>query len=49
MKDWKAAVRTWEKRETARSGTTNKFNKFEQRDNDMTAIEEKMFRRRAAL
>ena len=25
MKDWKACVRTWEKRETARSGTTNRF------------------------
>lgn len=24
MKDWKASVRTWEKRETARSGTTSK-------------------------
>jgi hypothetical protein len=26
MRDWKASVRTWETRETARSGTTKEFN-----------------------
>lgn len=49
MKDWKACVRTWEKREPpkARSGTTNKFNAFEQRENDMSDIEARMMKRRA--
>ena len=36
MKDWKASVRTWETRETARSGTTDSFIK---QDYDITAIE----------
>lgn len=50
LTDWKAAVRTWEQkdREKARSGTTNKFNAFEQRKNDMDDIESKMFNRRLA-
>lgn len=49
MKDWKACVRTWEKREPpkARSGTANKFNTFEQRENDMSDIEARMMKRRA--
>lgn len=42
MKDWKACVRTWEKRETARSGTTSKssFNSIMKQDYDFNAIEE---------
>lgn len=41
MKDWKAAVRNWsrDKRPVARSGTTNRFNDFEQRTYDYGAIE----------
>lgn len=41
MKDWKAAVRNWsrEKRPVARSGTTNRFNDFEQRNYDYNAME----------
>lgn len=48
MKDWRAAVRTWEKRdkERARSGTSNKFNSFEQRQNDFDEIESRMFNKR---
>lgn len=42
MKDWKAAVRTWEKRDTARKheqNQKNRFNQFEQRDYDYDALE----------
>ena len=41
MKDWKAAVRNWsrDKRPVARSGTTNRFNDFDQRTYDYGAIE----------
>lgn len=41
MKDWKAAVRNWsrDKRPVARSGTTNRFNDFEQRTYDFNAME----------
>ena len=40
MKDWRAAVRNWEKRETARSGTTRKReHNYPQRDYDLDAIE----------
>lgn len=41
MKDWKAAVRTWEKRETARSGTPkkNQFNNFTQNQYDFESLE----------
>ena len=39
MKDWRAAVRTWEKEETARSGTTTRRHNFEQSDYDLEAIE----------
>lgn len=42
MKDWKAAVRTWEKRDTVRKheqNQKNRFNQFEQRDYDYDALE----------
>ena len=42
MKDWKAAVRTWEKRDSNRQSeqkARNKFNRFEQRDYDFDALE----------
>ena len=40
MKDWRAAVRNWEKRETARSGTTRKReHNYPQREYDLDAIE----------
>lgn len=42
MKDWKAAVRTWEKRDSTRQSeqkAKNKFNRFEQRDYDFDALE----------
>ena len=42
MKDWKAAVRTWEKRDSTRQSeqkARNKFNRFEQRDYDFDALE----------
>ena len=48
MKDWMAAVRTWEKSETARSGTiakVNKFNQFEQRDYDYDELEKQLLAR----
>lgn len=43
MKDWKACVRTWERREATRAGTRGKpnpFNQMMQTDYDMKAIEE---------
>ena len=40
MKDWRAAVRSWEKEENARSGTTKKReHNYPQRDYDLDAIE----------
>lgn len=53
LTDWKAGVRTWERKdkedaETARSGTNNRFNNFEQRQNDMSEIEKRMMQRRVA-
>ena len=40
MKDWRAAVRNWEKEENARSGTTKKReHNYPQRDYDLDAIE----------
>ena len=40
MKDWRAAVRNWEKEENARSGTTKKReHNYQQRDYDLDAIE----------
>lgn len=42
MKDWKAAVRTWEKRDSTRQSeqkARNKFNRFEQRDYDFDSLE----------
>jgi len=42
MKDWKAAVRTWEKRDSTHQSeqkARNKFNRFEQRDYDFDALE----------
>lgn len=38
MKDWKAAVRTWEHRETARSGTT-RHSKIQGQDYDLDELE----------
>lgn len=43
MKDWKACVRTWERREKTRAGTRGKpnpFNQMMQTDYDMKSIEE---------
>lgn len=46
MKDWKAAVRTWERRDKERgnppqrSGTTNKFNAYSNKQSyDFAALE----------
>lgn len=42
MKDWKAAVRTWEKSDKpTKEKSTNKFINFEQRDYDFDKIEKK--------
>lgn len=40
MKDWKAAIRTWERREKTTPG--NKFNNFEQNTYDFDALERQM-------
>ena len=50
MKDWKAAVRTWERREEpkARSGTTNNFKNFEERKTNLDLLEEQYFRKKYA-
>lgn len=50
MKDWKAAVRTWERREEpkARSGTTNNFKNFEERKTNLDLLEEQYFRQKYA-
>lgn len=44
MKDWKAAVRTWEKSEKDKKpiGRTNKFNQFKQNDYDFDALEKEL-------
>ena len=50
MKDWKAAVRTWEKRENSTSQqpkqqSTNKFNQYPQREytaDDYAEIERRL-------
>lgn len=54
MKDWKAAVRTWEQRDikntTAKPKSTNKFNQFPQRaysTNDYESMEQRLLNRRA--
>lgn len=48
MKDWKAAVRTWERRgkkEGSPQGKQNQFNQFPQRDYDMKELEKKLLER----
>ena len=42
MKDWKACVRTWERRDKSVQRTTNKFLNFEQRTYDMDELERKL-------
>lgn len=41
VEDWKACVRTWEKREKDKPKPTNKFNNFEQRNYDMEELEKR--------
>ena len=47
MKDWKAAVRTWENRKDAQPqrGSTNSFNAFPQRDYNYQDLEQKLLAR----
>ena len=47
MRDWKAAVRTWEKRQGAQPqrGSTNSFNAFPQRDYNYGDLEKKLLAR----
>lgn len=47
MKDWKAAVRTWEKRKDTQPqrGSTNSFNAFPQRDYNYHDLEQKLLAR----
>lgn len=47
MRDWKAAVRTWEKRKGAQPqrGSTNSFNAFPQRDYNYHDLEQKLLAR----
>ena len=47
MKDWKAAVRTWEKRQGAQPqrGGANSFNAFPQRDYNYGDLEKKLLAR----
>ena len=47
MRDWKAAVRTWEKRKDAQPqrGSTNSFNAFPQRDYNYHDLEQKLLAR----
>lgn len=48
MKDWKAAVRTWERRgvkESRPQGKQNQFNQFPQRNYDMKELEKKLLER----
>lgn len=44
MKDWKACVRTWERRRTEepKKAKQTDFNQFAQRDNDWASIEKKL-------
>ena len=42
MKDWKACVRTWERRDKSVQRTNNKFLNFEQRTYDMDDLERKL-------
>ena len=48
MKDWKAAVRTWERREVSNNPVKkNSFNDFSQKqDYDFSSIEEKLLGRK---
>lgn len=43
MKDWKAAVRTWERSDrSSKPVNTNKFNQFKQNDYDFDALEKEL-------
>lgn len=42
MKDWKAAVRTWERRKQSGGGKTNQFNQFSQNSYDFDALEREL-------
>lgn len=42
MKDWKAAVRTWERSKTSTPQTNNKFNNFSQRQYDFDEMEKRL-------
>lgn len=42
MKDWKAAVRTWERRNQTGGGKVNKFNQFPQASYDMEELEREL-------
>lgn len=42
MKDWKSAVRTWEKKEQ-KPDANNKFNNFEQRKYDFSKLEDELY------
>lgn len=42
MKDWKAAVRTWERRKQTGGGKTNQFNQFSQNSYDFDALEREL-------
>ena len=42
MKDWKAAVRTWERRKQTGSGKTNQFNQFSQNSYDFDELEREL-------
>ena len=42
MKDWKAAVRTWERSGRKTGGKVNQFNQFQQNDYDMDALEREL-------
>lgn len=42
MKDWKSAIRTWERKRKEQPKQTTKFNNFEQRAYDMGSLESKL-------
>lgn len=42
MKDWKAAVRTWEQRDSQRGGKISTFNDFQQNKYDFADLESKL-------
>ena len=42
MKDWKAAVRTWERNHTGSKAKKNGFNNFSGRDYDMENLERQL-------